>query len=279
MTVPACTIKTLPTRLHGYAAEVAAQVHPGNASAIEPQRIGVITTKYWGPQPRVITVAFLEPTAASLRSKILAHMNAWADLGCSVSFAESSADPVVRISRAGSGYWSYLGTDILHVPANQPTMNLQGFVLATPDSEYRRVVRHETGHTMGFPHEHLRREMIARLDPQKTYNYFAVTQGWDAQTTANNVLTPVDESSIRGTPADEDSVMCYQLPGSITRDGRPIRGGADINERDATFARVIYQPWDAWPEPDPDLELAAAARDEHHWPEGEDVRVDLDVLA
>ena len=56
-----------------------------------------------------------------------------------------------------SGYWSYLGTDVLHIPVDQQTMNLQGFTERTPESEYRRVVRHETGHTMGFPHEHMRR--------------------------------------------------------------------------------------------------------------------------
>lgn len=34
--------------------------------------------------------------------------------------------------------------------------------------------------------------------------------------------------------------MCYQLPGEITRDGQPIRGGDDINETDYQFAARIY---------------------------------------
>lgn len=79
----------------------------------------------------------------------------------------------VRISLAGSGYWSYLGTDILHIPSNQPTMNLQDFSMSTPESEYKRVVRHETGHTLGFPHEHLRKEIVDNIDRNKAYNYFA----------------------------------------------------------------------------------------------------------
>jgi len=56
-----------------------------------------------------------------------------------------------------SGYWSYLGTDILHIPKNRPTMCLENFSMDTLESEYKRVVRHETGHTLGFPHEHMRR--------------------------------------------------------------------------------------------------------------------------
>ncbi len=50
--------------------------------------------------------------------------------------------------------------------------------MSTPESEYRRVVRHETGHTLGFPHEHMRKELVARLDPQKCYIYYR-RFGWD----------------------------------------------------------------------------------------------------
>ena len=79
----------------------------------------------------------------------------------------------VRISLTGNGFWSYLGTDIMLVPKSNPTMNLQGFSIFTADSEYRRVVRHETGHTLGFPHEHLRKEIVKRIDPKRAYDYFA----------------------------------------------------------------------------------------------------------
>ena len=97
---------------------------------------------------------------------------------------------------------------------------LQGFTMQTAESEFHRVVRHETGHTLGFPHEHMRRELVQRIDPEKAYKYFAATQGWTKQQVDQQVLTPLGEASIFGTPADQDSIMCYQLPGSITR-GRP----------------------------------------------------------
>ena len=51
-------------------------------------------------------------------------------------------------------------------------MNLQGFTMNTPEAEYRRVVRHEAGHTLGFLHEHMRRELVARIDPEKAYEYY-----------------------------------------------------------------------------------------------------------
>jgi hypothetical protein len=34
--------------------------------------------------------------------------------------------------------------------------------------------------------------------------------------------------------------MCYQIPGEITKDGKPIVGGLDIDASDYTFAATIY---------------------------------------
>src|ERR1700736_1297248 len=104
-------------------------------------------------------------------------------------------------------------------------MNLEGFTMSTPESEYRRVVRHETGHTLGFPHEHMRKELVARIDPQKAYDYFLQTHGWHKATVDAQVLTSLDEASLMSTPPDQTSIMCYQLPGSITIDSQPILGG------------------------------------------------------
>jgi hypothetical protein len=246
-----CTIKSLPPRLAAKAAAIAAQINPANAPLLgflpeeaaaaisEPAFLTLLTSKYWGATPRRLTVSFMESTPADLRARILSHMNAWSRTS-GITFAQTSGVGQVRISRGGGGYWSYLGTDILLIPRNRPTMNLQGFSMSTSEAEYKRVVRHETGHTLGFPHEHMRRELIARIDPAKAYDYFWRNLGWSRSTVDTQVLSPLDNSSIMGTPADQTSIMCYQLPGSITRDGRPITGGRDINASDYAFAGRVY---------------------------------------
>ena len=246
-----CSIRQLPNRLLAKAAQTAIAINPVNAPAFGPmanfENIGVLppefltllVSKYWGPTPRRLTVSFMEPTSLQLKNKILSHMNAWATREC-ISFVLTNGVGQVRISRGPGGYWSYLGTDILHIPTNKPTMNLQGFSLTTSDSEYKRVVRHETGHTLGFPHEHMRKELVDRIDPQKAYIYFLQTQGWDKATVDAQVLTPLNPPSIFGTAADQTSIMCYQLPGSITKNGQPITGGIDINATDYAFAASIY---------------------------------------
>ena len=243
--LPSCTIKALPERLRVQAAETAIRHNPANgigfasvtgasmALGLEPSRIAVMVQKYWGPQQRQLTVSFLEQPPADLRKRLLLHMNAWASR-CGISFIETKGVGQVRISLLGNGYWSYLGTDILHIPQRLPTMNLQGFSMNMPESEYHRVVRHETGHTLGFPHEHMRRELVARIDPQKAYDYFWRTQGWDKTTVDQQVLTPLAQASIMGTPPDQTSIMCYQLPVQSPRTGR--RSSAASTSTRATTA-------------------------------------------
>jgi hypothetical protein len=280
----ACTPKVLPQRLLMKAAEVAVQINPVNAPALgplaalgpgfaevmDPMHLAVLTAKYWGSMARRLTVSFMESTPADLRARIVSHMNAWSQR-VGISFVETQGVGNVRISRGPGGYWSYLGTDIRLIPTNRPTMNLQGFTMSTPESEYRRVVRHETGHTMGFPHEHMRQALVARIDPQKAYDYFRRTQGWDPRTVDQQVLTPLDERSIMATPADQTSIMCYQLPASITRDGKPILGGVDINATDYAFAARIYPKPGSAPVVG-STPLMAYADD---WDESEDVEVEV----
>jgi len=252
--VPICTPVSLPPASQTAAALQAVEVNPANAPPVTsavilsatalmmpvPDYLAVLTTKYWGAKGVQLTVGFVEAVESALRDKILLHMNAWGEFA-NVKFTWTQTDAQVRITRQQQGYWSYLGTDILSIPRGRPTMCLQGFTARTAESEFTRVVRHETGHTCGFPHEHMRRELIARLDRQKTIDYFQRTQGWSEQMTVQQVLTPLEESSLIGTEhADADSIMCYQLPASITADGQSIRGGADIGALDRTLAAKVY---------------------------------------
>ncbi|MEO6001150.1 MAG: M12 family metallopeptidase [Chitinophagaceae bacterium] len=278
-----CSIKALPSRLHSRAAQSAVKINPVNAPGVEnmmelgsvipdnPQFLTLLVSKYWGATPRKLTVSFMESPSAALKKRIVSHMNAWSKTAC-ITFVETTGVGQVRISFTGSGYWSYLGTDILLIPKDRPTMNLQSFSMNTQESEYARVVRHETGHTLGFPHEHMRKELVNRIDKNKAYAYFQRTQGWDKKTVDAQVLTPLVDGTITGTAADQTSIMCYQLPGAITKDGKPIVGGLDINNTDFTFAGKIY--------PKPGSKIMAEQhslapqddKEDDDWSESEDVQ-------
>lgn len=259
----ACAPKRLTPSLLLQSAQRATEINPVNhppahqlANVMKgfvptPEHIAVLTTKYWGAGGVNLTVGFLDGAPQDLRSRILVHMNAWGQVA-NVVFRESQTEPQVRIARGDGGYWSYIGTDILSIAPDQQTMNLQDFSMNTLESEFHRVVRHETGHTLGFPHEHMRKELIDKIDRAKAIAYYEQTQGWSEEEVIQQVLTPIEESSLMGTPhADPNSIMCYQIPGEITKDGEPILGGDDIDQLDFNFAAKIY--------PKPASALRAAA--------------------
>jgi Astacin (Peptidase family M12A) len=250
-----CTIKSLPQNKWISAAKQASAINPANATAtymlqqvrpdavIPPEHLALLTAKYWGKSGVRLTVGFLDNPPQDLRARILGHMNAWnSAANANVQFVETASDPQVRIARtAGGGYWSYLGTDILSINASEQTMNLDSFTMNTIDSEFYRVVRHETGHTLGFPHEHTRSQIVDRIDREKAIAYFMASQGWSRDQVIAQVLTPLDNSALIATEdADPQSIMCYWLPASIMKDEVAVTGGTDIDEMDKQFAVSVY---------------------------------------
>jgi hypothetical protein len=247
----------LPVSRRGAAARRSVEVNPANATehrvvARTPvgrrggqPRLAVVVGRRWPSSGVRLSVQFLDKPPQDLRARILRHMNAW-NRTANVVFGETRRTGQVRIARLDSpdevsGYWSYVGTEILEVDDDEPTLNLEGFTMHVSDAEFRRVVRHEAGHTLGFDHEHMRRQMVQRIDPRKAIAYFDRTEGWTPQEVREQVLTPLAQKSIMGTvESDPTSIMCYQLPGAIMKNGKAIRGGKDINAKDFAFAASIY---------------------------------------
>jgi hypothetical protein len=252
-----CTPRNLPRSEWPRAATNAIKQNPDNRppgleedevpQTSAGERLALDITRYWGRDGVNLTVGFIETPDRALCDRILSHLNAWGTTA-NVEFVESNDEPQVRIARftaqeapGHDGYWSYLGTDVVLIPAPGPTMNLEAFTMQTPDSEFYRVVRHEAGHTLGFPHEHMRKAIIEKLDAEKVIADYMRTQGWTRQEVIDQVLTPLEESSLLGTPmAEADSIMCYQIDADLTVDGEPIVGGTDITPNDFAFAAEVY---------------------------------------
>jgi hypothetical protein len=235
------------------------------------RRLAVVIARRWPKSGADLTVQFLDNPSPALRKRLLLHMNAWGE-HANVRFAETRDVGMVRVARLNkppddAGFWSYIGTEILGIEDALPTMNLEGFTMRTPESEFLRVVRHEAGHTLGFEHEHMRSDLVKRIDRRKAFAYFRREENWSAAETEEQVLTPLKTRSLMGTTeSDPLSIMCYQIPAEITKDGKEIAGGTDINATDHAFAAQVY-PKDAKDAPRRDTRAVSAPLPMAHAPQ------------
>jgi hypothetical protein len=257
MAIITCRPKSLPLDRFEAAARRALEINPENATERRrivrtpagrrggERRIAVVVARKWPSTGVRLSVSFLDTPPEALRQRILRHMNAWGE-SANVLFSETDGVGEVRIARLDSpeedaGYWSYVGTEILEIEPDKPTLNLEGFTMRISDEEFRRVVRHEAGHTLGFDHEHMRSDIVKRIDRKKAIAYYDRTDGWTPEEVEEQVLTPLPKASIMGTTdSDPLSIMCYHLPWTIMKDRKGVKGGSDINPKDFAFAASLY---------------------------------------
>ncbi|KAJ8073580.1 response to abiotic stimulus [Marasmius tenuissimus] len=109
--------------------------------------------------------------------------------------------------------------------------------------EFIQTLLHETGHTLGFVHEHLRPGLVERIDERKAIAYYKTQVGWTEDRTRREVLkrlSPTRAYDISSKP-DDVSIMCYPFTQHILKDGSDaIRGGKTLSKYDKKHAAAVY---------------------------------------
>ena len=89
MTFVPCRIKQVPSKDIFRAADVAREINPANAPALEalrlaapdtviaPAHLALLTSKYWGSLGVNLTVSFLDDAEQDLQERILSHMEGY----------------------------------------------------------------------------------------------------------------------------------------------------------------------------------------------------------
>jgi serralysin len=245
-----CVPKSLPPSLVVAAALRAHVAHPDNVPEIHPHLLGglhpveiaSVTSKRWRPGS-ILTVGFLGGSPAT-QGRVLAHMRRWSEV-CNIGFARHEPDlSQIRIAfLAGQGSWSYIGTDILSIPAPEPTMNLGWIDDDTPDEEVRRVVVHETGHTLSFEHEAQLGEALGQLvfDRDRVYAYFGGAPNfWSRDQVDSQILTPLELAGVEHSDFDKRSIMEYWFDPSWIVPPTLIPATTDLSPTDIARAASWY---------------------------------------
>jgi hypothetical protein len=176
--------------------------------------------------------AGLHARVAKLAAQWLDHANLAFNFG-----KHSTAE--IRISFAGYGNWSALGTEALQRPDSIPTMQLGGFTALSDETKLRRAVLHEFGHAIGCVHEQASPAMAIPWDEGKVYEYYRGL-GWDDAKTLKNVLFRYSQQDTRFTAHDPLSIMQYPVPKELTIGGFEIGWNTELSELDKAFIAKMY---------------------------------------
>ncbi|KAJ3488067.1 hypothetical protein NLI96_g3098 [Meripilus lineatus] len=123
-------------------------------------------------------------------------------------------------------------------------MNIQGISSTSSrlSNTERMAILHESGHALGFLHEHQSPARSGKLTFNEfVYEYFRIMEGWSDKVTRDNVTQVVEEREIDNyTEFDTKSIMMYDIPASCNHQGSTIEPNSELSEVDKAFAMVHY---------------------------------------
>ncbi|MGM0890429.1 MAG: M12 family metallopeptidase [Bacillota bacterium] len=232
------------------AARLSIQENPENAPSANPMsrgdidsfKMALIVRKKWR-NGRTLRVRFLDGDTF-VQEKIKIYANEWSRYA-NIKFAfGNDPDAEVRITFAlpKTAFWSYVGTDNLSIPKNEPTMSLTGLTRFSSESQISRVVLHEFGHCIGVSHEQSNPAANIPWDKDVVYRYYADPDhgGWSKEMVDRNVLAKLDPRGVVFTAHDPKSIMQYPVPNELTIGDYEIGWNTTLSETDKQFIGQMY---------------------------------------
>ena len=240
--IKACIDRYLPEELVEKAYRSAIQENPDNEpdlAGLSDRELALCSGKKW-KNGRTLKVRFMDG-APDVQAKVEACSHVWSKYAnIKFDFGERE-DAEIRISFMEEGSWSYLGTDALPIPRDEPTMNFGWLHSGSPDEEYERVVAHEFGHALGCIHEHQNPTANIPWNEDEVYKYYTgPPNNWPEQQVLNKLLNKYSQTETQFAEFDPESIMLYPIPKEHTTGGYEVGWNHALSEQDKKFIWETY---------------------------------------
>lgn len=197
-----------------------------------------LTDKIW-PNGKTVYVWFMDGDEW-LHKEVMRHASEWSKYA-NVKFkeADTALGSDIRVTFNCSGAWSYIGRDAESISKNAPTMCLGVIPAYSKMDDRKAIVMHEFGHALGMIHEHQSPSSSVQFDAKAVLEYYREHYGWDENTIKYNLLEK-QEGATAYSMFDKDSIMVYEIPDSVTVDGKGVGKTAQLSETDKKVIGKMY---------------------------------------
>jgi len=204
-------------------------------------RMAILNPKKW-PHGQTLKVSFLDGDTY-VQEKVRNIAKEWENYAnIKFEFIEEKNGDIRVAFMLGNGSWSAIGKDASARPLNIPTMNYGWLTPNTDETEFRRVVLHEFGHTLGAIHEHQNPANGIQWNKENVYRYFmGPPNNWPREEVDHNIFDRYSKTITNYTDFDANSIMIYDLPAEFTLNNQPVGNyNTELSETDKTFIRILY---------------------------------------
>ncbi len=212
---------------------------PGVMPDVPQQYLAAITGKLWKPG-RTLRVRFLDGDP-QVQERIPPFVHTWSRYANLKFVFTDDPEAEIRVSFQSQGSWSYIGTDALVIPKNQPTLNFGWLTRSLGDDEYSRVVTHEFGHVLGCIHEHQNPSGNIPWDKEAVYDFYQGPPNyWTRDQVDLNIFMRYEADITQFSEFDPHSIMLYPIPNELTLGDFEVGWNRVLSETDQRYATALY---------------------------------------
>jgi serralysin len=211
-----------------------------NRSNLSRPQLVMETAKKWKPG-QILRCYFMEGTRVQ-REKVEREAHKIEEFANIKLVFGNDPKSEIRIAfNRNDGSWSYVGTDTLFVPFEEPTMNFGWLYDNTSNTEYERVVIHEFMHSLSAGHEHQAPLANIPWNKEAVYRYYTGPPNyWTRNDVDFNLFEKYSKTLTQYSEFDPKSIMLYSIPKSLTDGVFEVGWNSSLSETDKRYLSLFY---------------------------------------